>query len=352
MVSTQMGFENILEGRLITLFQNTTADKVWQQAASIFREGELARSQASRAGNTDEIIHAAFSIEDPRQRWVTSRFPAINPAFALAEVVWIMLGRNDAHFIRYWNKQLNKFAGVGENYYGAYGKRLRAHFSLDQLDRAHKAFKLNPDTRQVVLQIWDVKSDFPFEDGQPRSEDIPCNLVSILKLRDNKLEWMQILRSNDFFLGIPHNFVQFTYLQEIMAGWLNVQLGSYNQISDSLHVYDDNKIKIDKSFPIMVEYNNDDIAVPRDVSEKCFSELGRRIDFFINERMTETEHSQVSSWPDAPIGFQNMLFVLASEAARKRGWSELATNIMSSNTNCALVQLWHRWLERIDCHNP
>ena len=42
------------------------------------------------------------------------------------------------------------------------------------------------------------------------------------------------------FLGVPHNFVQFTCIQEVLAGWLGVECGSYNQISDSLHVYDHN----------------------------------------------------------------------------------------------------------------
>ena len=130
---------------MITVFQDATADKVWQKAATSFRNGNIGRNQASRAGNTNEIIHAAFTIEDPRQRWVISRFPAINPAFAIAEVVWIFLGREDAHFLRYWNKQLDRYAGLGSKYYGAYGNRLRNHFKIDQIDRAYKIFKSNPE---------------------------------------------------------------------------------------------------------------------------------------------------------------------------------------------------------------
>ena len=60
----------------------------------------------------------------------------------------------------------------------------------------------------------------------------------MLKVRDGALEWTQILRSNDVFRGLPYNFVQFTMMQEIMAGWLNLRVGSYNQLSDSLHIYD------------------------------------------------------------------------------------------------------------------
>ena len=52
---------------------------------------------------TKEILHAAISISDPRQRWMMSRQPALNPAFALADVVWIMNGRRDIGFLEFWN---------------------------------------------------------------------------------------------------------------------------------------------------------------------------------------------------------------------------------------------------------
>ena len=35
------------------------------------------------------------------------------------------------------------------------------------------------------------------------------------KVRQGKLEWSQIMRSNDVLLGMPYNFIQFTGLQEI-----------------------------------------------------------------------------------------------------------------------------------------
>lgn len=45
------------------------------------------------------------------------------------------------------------------------------------------------------------------------------------------------MRSNDMIWGMPCNFVHFTTFQEIFAGWLGVEVGSYNHISDSLHIY-------------------------------------------------------------------------------------------------------------------
>ena len=223
---------------MISAFQGQSADNVWQQAAEAFRRSDGVRSQNSRGGPTKEILHVATSIGDPRQRWVVSREPPLNLAFALAEVVWIMTGRRDLAFLEYWNSKYSDFVGPGPKLHGAYGYRLRHHLGIDQLDRAHQVLEHDPDTRQVVLQVWDSRIDLPAADGALADRDIPCNVVAMPKLRDGKLEWLQVIRSNDMFLGVPHNFVQFTSMQELLAGWLGVECGSYSQISDSLHVYD------------------------------------------------------------------------------------------------------------------
>ena len=62
--------------------------------------------QPSRSGSTVEVLHAAFELDDPRQRWTVSRHPAISPAFAIAELIWILAGKNDAPVVNYWNQQL------------------------------------------------------------------------------------------------------------------------------------------------------------------------------------------------------------------------------------------------------
>src|SRR5437879_1150771 len=111
----------------------------------------------------------------------------MNIAFALEEVVWIMAGRNDSSFLNYYNTELPKYCGNGPIYHGAYGHRLRKRFGIDQVVRAYEALRRNPDSRQVVIQIWDSIVDLPAADGKPSSEDIPCNIVAMLKVRDKQL---------------------------------------------------------------------------------------------------------------------------------------------------------------------
>lgn len=333
---------------MFRLFEGPTADHVWQQLAQAFREAQGVRVQPSRGGPTKEVLHAAISVADPRQRWVVSRQPPINVAFAIADIVWIMTGRNDLAFLEAWNKQLRNFVGPGPMLHGAYGYRIRHHLGLDQLVRAYEALGSNPDTRQVVLQIWDSSIDLPLAKGKEADVDIPCNVMSLLKLRDGKLEWLQIIRSNDLFRGVPYNFVQFTFLQEILAGWLNIECGAYQQISDSLHLYESDEADVMASNPLAkVHSNADSLSVPRDASEWAFSELEHRVEQMIRPELRQEVLEGISVWSGAPQAFQNMLAVLVAEAARRRRWVDMSAHVMSSCTNPVYVELWNRWIARV-----
>lgn len=330
---------------MLRVFSGRTADDVWQKLAFYFKQGTGVSIHEGRGGKTEELLHVAITIEDPKQRWVVSRTPAMNPAFALAEVAWIMNGSKDAAFINHWNPILPKYAGYCDNYHGAYGYRLRTHFGFDQLEKAFHALKKNPSSRQVVLQIWDPRSDLPNLDGQPMAEDIPCNVCSILKIRDKKLEWLQIVRSNDLFRGVPHNFVQFTSLQEIVSGWLGIEVGSYNQISDSLHVYLNDKKNIENSNPIEIRNNSDLFSADKTESDLFFSEIYSRMHKMV-EAKKEKEFKNLAFLKDSQESFQNLLFVIAADSARRRQWDELSNELMINCTNRLYKQLWENWLLR------
>ena len=329
---------------MISAFRGPSADHVWQQAAEAFRRSDGVRRQNSRRGPTREILHVATSITDPRQRWVVSRQPPLNLAFALAEVVWIMTGRRDLAFLEYWNTKYRDFVGPSPELHGAYGYRLRHHLGIDQLERARQVLERNPDSRQVVLQIWDSREDLPAPDGTPADQDVPCNIVAVPKIRDGRLQWLQVIRSNDMFLGVPHNFVQFTSMQEILAGWLGVECGSYTQISDSLHVYDhDWKRVVDSTALPSVSRNTDRLDLPKQESDRVFKQLERRILMMIDRKAKPDSLEGLASWDDAPEAYRNIAVVLTAEALRRRNLAKAAARIMSRCTNPAYRLLWSRW---------
>ena len=329
-------------------FEGPTADHIWQQVVEAFRAGDGVLVQPSREGTTKEILHVAITINDPRQRWIASRQPPLNIAFAIAEVVWIMTGRNDLAFLEAWNRRLPAYVGRAAQLHGAYGHRLRHQGGVDQLTRAYQALCSDPNTRQAVLQIWDSSVDLPQPDGTPADQDVPCNVLSLLKVRAGKLEWLQVIRSNDLFLGVPYNLVQFTTLQEVMAGWLGIDCGAYHQVSDSLHIYDLNEESVLATALLPdLPSSTDSLALPKESSEAAFRELERRVERMIVLGLQREKLERILLWDEAPEAFRNMLAVLVSEAARRHEWPDLSERAMIACTNPLYKELWRRWLDRV-----
>lgn len=328
-------------------FVADTADAIWRDAAKALVEDSDVLSQDSRIGPTRELLHCMFVLNKPRQRWVLSRRPALNPAFAIAETVWILQGRNDAAFVNFWNPKLPEFAGKGDTYHGAYGYRLRHNLGFDQLERGYQALLNNPDSRQVVMQIWDGRIDFPHASGKPRDPDIPCNIVSMPKIRDDRLEWMQVMRSNDLFLGTPHNFIQFTVLQEVMAGWLGIELGAYVQLSDSLHFYEKDMARISVTPTASTAENTETLALPKDDFDRMLPRIGDAMDRLRAPGLSRQDFLSVLRTTDLPRGWRMVFAVAAADAARRRDWHAEMEEAAALCTNPMLSEAWANWLDRV-----
>lgn len=319
----------------------TTASQLWERLAAklVEAEGPL---QASDRGATRELLHVSFTLSQPRQRWVASRRPPINVAFALAEVLWILMGRRDSAFLNTWNSQLADFVGGESTHHGAYGYRLRKHLGFDQLERACEVLSKNPHSRQVVLQLWDSRIDLPNVDGTSTSADIPCNVVSLLKVRAGRLEWMQVMRSNDLVRGLPYNLAQFTFLQEVMAGWLGVELGTYNQLSDSLHLYEHDQHFVEsirRSGPVHVPPS---YALQWSDSRRTFEEVARRSEIIARGTTFDDARAMLDGLVPA---YASILSVLAAEALRKQKAFEEALSLIELCRDPSLRELWLLWYE-------
>ena len=330
-------------------FAAATADLVWQEAVTELLE-HPDNDHDARGGATHEILPCVLKIEDPRQRWILSRRPPYNPAFGLVEFIWIITGNNESRVLNYWNPDLPKYSGVGDFYHGAYGFRLRHEFGLDQIKRVYQALSNAPETRQAILQIWKPDRDLPATDGRPVSTDIPCNVMSLLKLRDGYLHWSQIMRSNDIMRGLPYNLIQFTLLQEVMAGWLGSKIGDYFHFSDSLHVYKKDltqfcctptNVKVTEREPFSLSYGEtnelfsliyDDLA---EVSNGNKEEVELRDIFDRNSKRNVGRCELV----------KDIMTVIGSDAARRQNHTALAHYLVDSCVDQCLKKASRAWLE-------
>lgn len=330
------------------VFKGPTADAVWRSAyEGVERIVRRNLVQPSRAGDTHELLHVALEVTQPQERWVLSRRPAMNPAFGIAEAIWLLAGSNDAAVLNFWFPRLPEFAGSGATYQGAYGYRLRRHFGLDQLKQACEALSAAPESRQVVLQLWDVHTDLPTCDGSPRNADVPCNLMSLLKLRRGRLEWTQVMRSNDLHRGLPHNLVQFTILQEVIAGWLGAEVGTYCHWSDCLHIYRKDLAAFSCRPSVALPPNPDSLATDLEQGLLLVKEMYRLLIVLTDPRLLEGELAAILDKSFFPESYQNLLSLLCAEAARRRKWHEEAESSASRCSNPQLRAAWLEWYRRV-----
>ena len=327
---------------MFTLIQGETANDIWTKA---FDEVMKSSEVYSRAGNTKELLHVALSINDPIQRWISQKYPPINISYALADLICVLSGSDDASIINYWNRRLPQFAGNYSNYPGAYGKRIKYRFDIDQLEGVFDTLNNHPESRQAVILIWDPTTDLPQKNGKPNNEDIPCNICSMIKVRKGKLEWTQIMRSNDLIMGFPYDIILFTSLQEIIASWLNVEVGTYNHISDSLHIYDnktdiieirENKVNNTDSLKIA----HDDYHIVIDQMFNCMQHISE------SPEISGGELIDISKLDTGYEAYNNILKIICAYAANKTGNYYAIESIIKECTNTAFTEMWKSWLKK------
>ncbi|MEU2615892.1 thymidylate synthase [Micromonospora sp. NPDC007271] len=208
-----------------------TAGSANELYASVCRELLVQGHRATPRGlPTMEVLGAHLRLTDPRRRFVSvPPVRVLNPAFAVAEALWILSG-SDAPWIFTYNRSLERYADEGR-LQGAYGPRMRHWRGVDQLDHVRRLLRRDPDSRQAVIQLYDPQRD------TCGHRDVPCTLNYRFFIRRGRLEMHTTMRSNDVWLGLPYDLFAATMLHELLAGWLGVDLGTYHHHVDSLHVY-------------------------------------------------------------------------------------------------------------------
>lgn len=179
---------------------------------------------------TLEVSPGYLVLTDPRDRLLSIPGRAINPAFTVAEAVWVLSGSNDP-WIFLFNSKLREYTDNGV-LQGAYGPRIRRwQGRIDQLDEVRKLLVKEPMSRQAVIQIFDPAIDYQ------GFRDVACTLGHHFLLRDGYLHMFTTMRSQDVWLGLPYDIFTNTLLQEMLAGWVGAKPGNYYHKVDSLHLY-------------------------------------------------------------------------------------------------------------------
>ena len=175
-----------------------------------------------------------FTTINPKQRVLFNPLRKCNPYLHVMETVWMFAGENSVEFLLPFSKQMEAYAEPDGVINGAYGHRWRSYFGRDQIMGVINELARDPDSRQAVIGMYD-----PAQDWKQQWNDRPCNTHIYFRKYGGALDMTVCNRSNDVVWGAcGANIVHMTYLQELVATALKCPVGSYNVMSNNLHIYE------------------------------------------------------------------------------------------------------------------
>lgn len=186
-----------------------------------------------RGTKVKEVLGAQYKVQAPA--FVSLEERNLNYAFMFAEAAWIISGSNRLSGITPYMKKYENYSDEGVFLNGAYGPKI-----VDQLPYIVSCLKKDPDSRQAVINIWREKPS--------SSKDIPCTTTLQFLIRDNKLNMIVNMRSQDIVLGLVYDVFSFSMV--LCASLIllrnenaSVRSGSVYLNIGSLHLYETDEFK-------------------------------------------------------------------------------------------------------------
>jgi|TARA_R110000851_G_scaffold31285_1_gene84737 thymidylate synthase len=184
--------------------------------------------------DTKALFNVGFTILEPKARIITSAKRDWKHKYAEAEWQWYLSGNRNISKLgeiygktpEIWKRMANANGDVNSNYGWQWKRNNQIDYVIDLLKR-------QPDTRQAVITILDMKEHDTF------TFDTPCTYAIQFTIVKNRLNMCVTMRSNDLWYGFCNDQYQFSKLQEMMSNELEIEIGTYYHFAHNLHLYND-----------------------------------------------------------------------------------------------------------------
>jgi thymidylate synthase len=204
----------------------------------VFKEVlEFGSETAPRGMKIKELISYNIAIESGKNQIIQSKGRKLNYAFQLMEKMSFVSGKEIPDILCVYNTKYGKYKNEETGRYdGDYSVRISGDrhplTNLNQLEWVYDTLKKDRDSRQAVITIRDQRDQRP-------TKDHPCTLSLQFFIRDNKLHLITTMRSNDAFISFfGYDTMNFTFIQNVLAAWLEIEVGTYYHNVGSMHIYE------------------------------------------------------------------------------------------------------------------
>lgn len=217
----------------------------------LLENGEIVRP---RGRETKELLTPVIHLKDPRSRLCYCEGRNFSIVYAIVESLMLFSSKNGVQYFSTFNKNMENFSDDGASLHGCYGKRI-----AEYIPSIVRKLKSDKDSRQAIINIYNSNNDSYY-----CGKDTPCTLALNFIIRNNKLNMIVYMRSNDIIWGLPYDIYMFTTMQEVIANELGIDLGFYRHIPTSLHVYSDHynllETMVNNAKPINPRVNSNNVC--------------------------------------------------------------------------------------------
>ena len=152
------------------------------------------------------------------------------------ELVWFLSGETNIRYLKengvsIWDEWADKDGNLGP----VYGKQWRRWVGpdgkeVDQIAQLMADLKRNPASRRHVVSAWN-----PVD--VPNMALPPCHYTFTFSMQGGKLSCLLLMRSADWFLGVPFNIASYSLLTHMIAHQLGVEVGEFVLVASDAHLY-------------------------------------------------------------------------------------------------------------------
>lgn len=170
----------------------------------------------------------------PYVRFINFKSRKLNLEYIKREFLWYLKAdkydTSIAEHASLWKSLINKDGSINSNY----GQYL---FRLPQFANVIDTLAIDKDSRRAamtILQPQHLLSD---------TKDVPCTYCINFHIRNNKLNMMVHMRSQDAVYGLGNDLPTFSFIHEMMhvclrdLKYIDLEIGSYMHTVDSFHAY-------------------------------------------------------------------------------------------------------------------
>ena len=183
---------------------------------------------------TIELVGASFLADEP------AIFGTINKDYVDAELRWYESESTNIYDIyedekdppQAWQYSANRHGEINSNYgYLIWNNRFHC-----QYERALEELEENPDSRRAIM-IYN-RPDIWMEYNNNGKNDFICTNAVCYYIRNEELQAVVQMRSNDVVFGYKNDFAWQQYVLDSLANDLGIQPGFITWQVQNLHVYE------------------------------------------------------------------------------------------------------------------